>query len=189
MKQRLPRLSRSAPLWKAYERQVLSELTERYRGLATVTYDERGRQRLLGRHSGIMRQIDVLVRGRLGDDLPDGMMIVDCKLRGRKITVEDVEKFAGMLADVGADIGLLIANKGYTGPAKRRAAGVETLRLEALEIDEMARWLRLRPALAWTWGATMGTLTYRDDASELRTDVAGSTHLSGSGNHPATRRE
>jgi hypothetical protein len=140
--------------------------------VATVTYDERGRQRLRGRHSGILRQIDVLVRGRLDDDLPDGVMIVDCKLWGRKVTVEDVEKFAGMLADVDADIGLLVASKGYAAPAKRRAMGVETLRLEVLEIDELARWLRLRPTLAWTSGATTGTLTYRDDASELRTDVA-----------------
>ena len=131
VKRRLPRLSRSAPLWKAYERQVLSELTERYRGVATVTYDERGRQRLRGRHSGILRQIDVLVRGRLDDDLPDGVMIVDCKLRGRKVTVEDVEKFAGMLADVDANIGLLVASKGYAAPAKRRAMGFETLRLES----------------------------------------------------------
>jgi hypothetical protein len=47
------RLWRAAPLWRAYERQVLSELTERYRGVATVSYDEFGRQqRLDGRYSG-----------------------------------------------------------------------------------------------------------------------------------------
>jgi hypothetical protein len=118
-----------------------------------------------------MRQIDVLVRGRLTDDLTHATMVVDCKLHKRPITVKHVEAFAGMVDDVGADMGLLVSSAGYTLPARRRAASCSGLTLEVLRLDELADWLRRRPYQAVTSGASTGTFTYWDESGVLRTDT------------------
>jgi hypothetical protein len=79
--------------------------------------------RLRGRHTKAMRQIDVLVRERIGQY--EISIIIDCKDYKHPIDVKGVEEFAGLLDDVGAQKGVLVCPVGFTDNAKKRAAGLQ----------------------------------------------------------------
>ena len=147
------------PLWKAYERQIFEALKSNAAKDAEVTFDYGGTQRLRGRFSGIDRQIDVLVRGTFAGLPMMHTMVVDCKLFNRKLDVTHVEAFAGLVADVGAQLGLLITSEGFSQAAKRRAEGFSKVQLEIVELDELERWIPRRPTIARTSGASGATLT------------------------------
>lgn len=86
---------------------------------AEVTHDAR----LMGRASKRERQIDVLVRQRIGQY--DMTIVIDCKDHARPIDVKGVETFHGLVADVGAQRGVLVCPSGFTKAAKERAAGLQ----------------------------------------------------------------
>lgn len=81
--------------------------------------------KLPGRESGVMRQIDVLVRERVGQY--EIQIVVDCKDYKTPVDVKGVEEFDGLLRDVGAQKGVLVCPKGFTAAAKTRA---EKLQIE-----------------------------------------------------------
>lgn len=95
--------------------------------------------RLVGKRSKRKRQVDVLVRGRIFGGT-DATMIVDCKRRKTKIDVKAVESFIGMVEDVGAEIGMIVASSGTTAAARERAHAERGVRLEALSLEELVRW-------------------------------------------------
>jgi hypothetical protein len=66
------------PPWKAFERQIYERLKQGAAADAEIAFDAGGRQRLLGRFSGIERQVDVLVQGQLGGIGGVRTMVVDC---------------------------------------------------------------------------------------------------------------
>lgn len=76
-----------------------------------------------GRHSGRQRQIDVLVREKVGQY--EINIIVDCKDYNKPIDVKGVEEFAGLLDDVGAQKGVLVCPRGFTKSAKERATAYQ----------------------------------------------------------------
>lgn len=76
--------------------------------------------RIKGRHSGTLRQIDVLVTERIGQYTIN--IIIDCKDYKRPIDVKGVEEFNGLLDDVGAQKGVLVCPCGFTEAAKKRAS-------------------------------------------------------------------
>ncbi|HJQ59864.1 MAG TPA: restriction endonuclease, partial [Vineibacter sp.] len=77
--------------------------------------------KLTGRQSGQARQIDVLVRQKIGQY--EMLIVLDCKDHGRPVDIKGVEEFHGLLTDVGAHKGALVCPKGFTEAAKTRAAG------------------------------------------------------------------
>jgi hypothetical protein len=77
--------------------------------------------RLEGRLSGRQRQIDVLVRQRIGQY--EMKIVLDCKDYARPVDVKGVEEFHGLIDDVGANKGALVCPRGFTEAAKPRAAG------------------------------------------------------------------
>jgi hypothetical protein len=79
--------------------------------------------RLRGRHTGAKRQIDVLVRERIGQY--EINIVIDCKDYKHPIDVKGVEEFAGLLDDVGAQKGVLVCPVGFTDNAKKRAASLQ----------------------------------------------------------------
>jgi hypothetical protein len=93
---------------------------------------------LIGSISGAPRQIDVLVDARFEGDCKR-RIVLDAKLRSRKVDVKDVESFEGMMRDVGASRGILVCTKGYTEAARRRADQFIDVRImeedEAMEHD------------------------------------------------------
>jgi hypothetical protein len=78
---------------------------------------------LEGRVTKRKRQIDVLVRDRVGQY--DIQIIVECKDYKKRVDVKGVEEFYGLLTDVGAQKGVLVCPKGFTETAKTRAEGFQ----------------------------------------------------------------
>jgi Restriction endonuclease len=74
------------------------------------------RAQMVGQKSGVKRQIDVLIDARHDTD-NSRRIIVDAKLRKRKIDVNDVETFRGLMADVNATHDYLVTS---SGPVIRR---------------------------------------------------------------------
>ncbi len=77
--------------------------------------------KLDGRHSNRKRQIDVLVRQKIGQY--EIQIVIDCKDYARPVDVKGVEEFYGLLSDVGAQKGVLVCPKGFSEAAKTRAEG------------------------------------------------------------------
>lgn len=80
-------------------------------------------QRLQGRKSGRDRQIDVLVKDRIGQY--DIFIVVDCKDYKKPADVKSVEEFYGLVDDVGAQKGVLVCPSGFSAAAKTRAEGLQ----------------------------------------------------------------
>jgi hypothetical protein len=79
--------------------------------------------RLNGRKSNRSRQIDVLVRQKIGQY--EMLIVLDCKDYARPVDVKGVEEFYGLLDDVGANKGALVCPRGFTPAAKTRATGYQ----------------------------------------------------------------
>ena len=80
--------------------------------------------KLPGRQSKTQRQIDVLVRQKVGQF--EMLIILDCKDYARRVDVKGVEAFYGLISDVGAQRGALVCPKGFSQSAKTRAAAGES---------------------------------------------------------------
>jgi len=79
--------------------------------------------RLDGRQSKRPRQIDVLVRQKIGQY--EMLIVLDCKDHARPVDVKGVEEFSGLVQDVGANKGALVCPSGFTEAAKTRASGLQ----------------------------------------------------------------
>jgi len=75
--------------------------------------------KLDGRDSKTKRQIDVLVRERIGQY--EIQIIIDCKDYKKPVDVKGVEEFVGLFQDVRAQKGVLVCPRGFTDAAKRLA--------------------------------------------------------------------
>lgn len=88
---------------------------------------------LPGRLSGRGRQIDILVRQRIGQY--EIRIVLDCKDYSRPVDVKGVEEFHGLLQDVGAHKGALVCPRGFTGAAKVRAEGLQISLYSPVDTD------------------------------------------------------
>jgi hypothetical protein len=112
------------PKWKRFEN-VVADLQRALSEGATVTQNEKVR----GKVTGALREIDISVRQKVAQF---GIFVaIDCKDYGRPVDVKDVEAFAGLLEDVGANKGAMVGAKGFTATAKTlaKAKGIDLYRL------------------------------------------------------------
>ena len=124
--------------WEVYERMIARLVADQSTTDLSVTPNAR----VTGQISGTSRQIDVLIDARHDTD-NSRRVIVDAKLRKRKIDVTDVEAFQGLMADVKATHGYLVASSGYTETALRRAQMAVSLRIvpaDRLENFDPTTW-------------------------------------------------
>lgn len=120
--------------WEKYEKDVFDLCQSHFEG-GTVTKNEKQR----GRYSNRSRQIDVQVKYQFGDS--SNTTIIDCKRYSSPINVKNVEEFIGMLDDLGADKGIMIAPNGYTKSALERAANAPThLELDICTFEELQKF-------------------------------------------------
>ncbi len=126
-----------APCWRIYERVVACFEAQAGRMNASVTPNAS----IIGSISGVRRQIDVLVDVRWETNA-NRRVVFDAKLRKRKLTVQDVDAFVGLMTDVQAARGVLVCANGWTKAAKGRADRTIELRLmteqESEEVDHAA---------------------------------------------------
>lgn len=117
-----------APGWELYERLVAQLIAEQLQTDLCVTPNAR----IVGRITGVHRQIDVLIESRHHTD-NSRRIVVDAKRKSRKINVKDVESFRGLMEDVGATHGYLVVSSGYTQAAEKRAQSAVSLRIVPLD--------------------------------------------------------
>ena len=100
--------------WQEYEKEVLETLRLYYPN-ATI----KNNIKIKGIYSKRSRQIDIYIEDIVGGKTTT--ILVECKYYNKVIDVKVVESFMGMASDIGADIGLLITEKGYSKSALSRA--------------------------------------------------------------------
>ena len=77
--------------------------------------------KLPSRNTSVKRQIDVLVRQKIGQY--EMTIAIDTKDYKKPVDVKGVEEFYGLIKDVGVNKGVLVCPSGFSKAAKERAAG------------------------------------------------------------------
>lgn len=108
-------MSREFPQWEKYERLVAQLVANQISTEYCVTPNAS----IKGKISLRNRQIDVLIDYRHDTDNRN-RIIIDTKVKARRIDVKDVEAFLGLMEDVGATHGYLVCPNGYTKSAGRK---------------------------------------------------------------------
>jgi hypothetical protein len=85
------------------------------------------------------RQIDVMIDVSL-PGLGEVRIVVDAKRYAAPVDAPDVEAFTGYVTDVGAKMGVLVTNTGFTEGAKSRAAVERGIHLDVVPIEELDDW-------------------------------------------------
>ena len=99
--------------WKRFE-ELVKKVQEEMAPNAIVKLDDR----IIGKETGIGRQIDISVRQLVGNY--DILVVVDCKDYSTPVDVKDVEAFIGLVKDVQANKGVMVAANSFTKTAKIR---------------------------------------------------------------------
>lgn len=123
--------------WKQYEKEILTYFQENYPE-AIILFD----QRVTGKFSKVLRQIDILIKGEIaGYQIK---IVIDCKNFSNKIDVKKVESFCSMVEDVEAHQGVLITQKGYSKAAINRAHyGNQQVELDIINFEELQEFQSL----------------------------------------------
>lgn len=116
--------------WEVYESQIFEKLRRDF-----PNAEIKKNQKIIGKYSERSRQIDVLVKSEsIGRNL---IIVIDCKKFSKRIDVKTVEAFIGFAEDVGAHIGVMITNVGYTKSAEKRANNHHRdIQLDIVEFDK-----------------------------------------------------
>jgi Restriction endonuclease len=154
------------PKWRRFE-ELVATIQKALSPEAVVTPNDE----IVGRITGVPRQIDISVRQKAGQF--ELLIVIDCKDYARPVDVKDVEEFMGMVQDVAANKGAMVAPLGFSAAAKTRAekAGIDLFRpvdtgghewkiyaaLPALcEFTELAKF---SVAFSWTGRGAIPTVT------------------------------
>lgn len=135
----------TGPLWQRYEKDV-RDLLDKIDD-ATVTHNVKQ----TGAVSEVERQIDVLVEGSVTASRIT--IVVECKHYAKPLGIGKIDEFAGKLADLKVDRGILYALSGVTSGAEARARGA----YPGIEIRNLSQ--TVTPPQAWE--------EYLDDAMKF----------------------
>jgi hypothetical protein len=140
--------------WKRFE-DLAAEIQRQLAPTATVAQNEK----IPGRRTGRLRDVDISVRQKVGQY--DILVAIDCKDYRRKINVKDIEGFMGLAEDVGANQAAMIAARGFSSTAKKRAAdaGVGLFRLIDAEDHDWKSYVSI-PAVAELLEITAFSLSF-----------------------------
>ena len=100
--------------WERYEQEIYDKYKNRFTNCEIIK-----NTKIVGKCSKVERQVDVLLKGIVGDRPVD--VILECKYFNKKVNVKTIDSFIGFLEDVGVKYGTLITNKGFSEGAKNRA--------------------------------------------------------------------
>lgn len=123
--------------WKDYEEAVFEECQRVYHFRDAEIIKNTV---MLGKYSGVKRQIDVLIK-LLKNAVISSTIIIECKHYCKKINVKVVDSFIGCLEDVGADKGIIVSEKGFTPAAISRAhKGKDDIEVDILSLAELQQF-------------------------------------------------
>ncbi|MDP1714974.1 MAG: restriction endonuclease [Anaerolineales bacterium] len=120
------------PDWKEYENLVCEAMKQENPDLK-IERDIK----LHGHISETKRQIDIAAKGRIAGH--NVFVVIDCKKYSSKLDVNDVGSFITFLNDVGADIGILVTQKGFSESAKNLAKK-SRVKLEIKTLEELREY-------------------------------------------------
>jgi hypothetical protein len=120
--------TKRTPKWKKFEN-LVADIQKSISPDSRITTNER----IIGKRTGHRREVDIVIRQPIGQF--ELLIVMDCKDYHRPVDVKDVEAFLGLVEDVGANKGAIVAAAGFTQTAKRRAqdSGIELFRLVDVE--------------------------------------------------------
>ena len=101
-------------LWRQYEEQIYREFSNKYPD-REILFDEE----VLGRHSKVLRQVDILIRYSIAE--VDCIAAFDCKCYAQRVDVQTVDYMVGYIDDLGASFGGVVTTIGFSEGAKSRA--------------------------------------------------------------------
>ena len=136
------RMQEDALDWRTYERIIAATEAE----ASGIDFSITPNARIIGKVSGKQRQVDVLIDARWGDDL-SGRIIVDAKLKRRRIDIRDVESLEAMMKDCRAGHGIIVCANGYTDGALSRAQESITIKLLTAEEADDFSWAAFDPCI------------------------------------------
>ena len=118
--------------WRQYEKQIYDVFCKKYPNFEILF-----NQKLLGRHSRVLRQIDILVKFRVADI--DGIGVFDCKCYGENVDVQIIDYMVGFLDDLGSKLGGVVTTKGFSEAAVNRAkaAFIDLRTIEFASVDQL----------------------------------------------------
>src|SRR5574341_2027269 len=126
----------TTPKWKRFE-ELAAHIQKGLSPTARVSSNER----IVGKRSGIQRQVDICVRQNAGQF--ELLIAIDCKDYNHPCDIKVVEEFIGLVEDIAANKGAIISSMGFTAAAKKRAAdaGIDLYRLVDAESTEWGSYV------------------------------------------------
>lgn len=139
------------PKFTKYEL-VVKRIYELLSPTCKVIHDDK----IKGKDSGTLRQIDVSIRGAVGPH--EVLVIVQCKDQRQRVDVNQIHELAGVMEDVGAQHGVMVSNSGFSKSARRLAVrkGIDTCMIHdaeakdwRLELKLPVVWEEVTPVVQW----------------------------------------
>lgn len=129
---------RSEPKWRRFEK-LVAQIQRELAPNALVTHDDQ----IKGHNSEELRQIDITVKQKVGQY--DILIAIDCKDYQVPVDVKDVEEFIGLIKDIRANKGVMVAANGFSGTAKRvgEKAGLNLYRLVDTEAHDWQTYVSI----------------------------------------------
>jgi len=126
--------SHNSVSWKDYEEQVFRECRRVFYFKEVEIIKN---AHIVGRYSGVKRQIDVLIK-QLEDGIVVSSILIECKHYRQKIDVKIVDAFVGCMIDVGAEKGVIVSERGFTKAAISRAHnGKEDIEVDIMSLGDL----------------------------------------------------
>jgi restriction endonuclease Mrr len=124
--------------WRRFEKLVV-QVQKELAPDAVVTHD----YRIRGCGSGISCQIDITAKQRGGQC--DILIAIDCKDYDKPVYANKVEQFIGLVKDIRANKGVMVAANGFTYTAKRTRenAGLNLYRLVDTEAHDLQTYVNI----------------------------------------------
>lgn len=126
------------PKWRRFEK-LVAKVQQDLAPNALVKHDDK----IKGHNSGKLRQIDVTVKQKVGQY--NMLIAIDCKDYRVPVDVKDVEEFVGLIKDIRANKGAMVAANGFTDTAKRvgEKAGLDLYRLVDAEAHDWRAYVSI----------------------------------------------
>lgn len=124
--------------WRRFEK-LVAQVQRELAPNAVVTHNDHIR----GYKSEKLRQIDITVKQKIGQY--DMLIAIDCKDHRVPVDVNDIEKFIGLIKDIQANKGAMVAANGFTDTAKRigEKAGLDLYRLVDAEATDWKAYVSI----------------------------------------------
>jgi hypothetical protein len=112
------------PKWRRFEK-LVAEVQQELAPNAVVIHDDH----IKGYDSEELRQVDITVKQNIGQY--EMLIAIDCKDYKVPVDVKDIEAFIGLVKDIRANKGVMVAANGFTDTARHRGvdAGLNLYRL------------------------------------------------------------